>query len=101
VSANPESSLSYRGKAVVRAIGAILISACAAMVVLGVTVLSDRLQGPRYVLYWSWCFLVTALSLLVALYDMIMIRRASRQTRRDLFRQQFKPDRPSEDSRPD
>jgi hypothetical protein len=95
VGANSQNCLSYPGKAIVRTVGAILISACAAMVVFGVTILSDWLQGPRYVLYWSWCFLVTALSLLVALYDMIMIRRTGRHTRRELFRQQFKPDRPS------
>jgi hypothetical protein len=101
VSAHPQSSLSYRGKFVVRAIGTVLISICAAMVVLGVTVLAEHLQGPRYVLYWSWCFLICAMALLAALVDMVMIRRASRQTRRELFQEQFESDRPGSEKRPD
>jgi hypothetical protein len=101
VSAEPNLSITYRGKRIVRAAGTILITACAGMVVLGVTVLSDQLQGPRYVLYWSWCFLITAAALLVALIDMVMIRRAGDLTRRKLFREQFASSRPAKDSRPD
>jgi len=89
VSADTNPPLSYRGKFVVRTVGVILISTCVAMVILGVTVFSDELQGPRYALYWSWCFLITAAALLVALCDMVFIRRASRQRRRELFSQQF------------
>jgi len=89
VSADLDNSFSYRGKTVVRTIGTILISACCVMVVVGVTVLSDRLKGPPFVLYWSWCFLIAAGAFLTALFDMVMVRRASRQTRRELFRQQF------------
>ena len=89
MSADLDNSFSYRGKTVVRTIGTILISACCVMVVVGVTLLSDRLKGPPFVLYWSWCFLIAAGALLTALFDMVMVRRASRQTRRELFRQQF------------
>jgi len=89
VSADLDNSFSYRGKTVVRTIGTILISACCVMVMVGVTVLSDRLKGPPFVLYWSWCFLIAAGAFLTALFDMVMVRRASRQTRRELFRQQF------------
>ena len=84
-----DNSFSYRGKTVVRTIGTILISACCVMVVVGATMLSDRLKGPPFVLYWSWCFLIAAGAFLTALFDMVMVRRASRQTRRELFRQQF------------
>ena len=94
MSADTNPPLSYRGKFVVRTIGVILISTCVAMVILGVTVFSDALQGPRYALYWSWCFLITAAALLVALCDLIFIRRASRQRRRELFRQQFTSNNP-------
>jgi hypothetical protein len=89
VSAATNPRLTYRGKFVVRTVGVILISTCVAMVILGVTVFSDELQGPQYALYWSWCFLITAAALLVALCDMVFIRRASRQRRHELFRQQF------------
>jgi Co/Zn/Cd efflux system component len=80
-------SLPYRGKLLIRTIGAILLSTAGVMLVLGLTVLSERLQGPEFVLYWSWCFLITALALIVALVDLLMIRRASKQTKLELVRQ--------------
>jgi cobalamin biosynthesis protein CobD/CbiB len=85
-----KETLTYPGKRVVRFIGALLTTVCCLMVVLGATVWAERLQGPRYVLYWSWCFLLLVLTLAVALLDLVMIRRASRQTRRQLFHDQFR-----------
>jgi TRAP-type C4-dicarboxylate transport system permease small subunit len=82
-------TLTYRGKRVVRTLGTILITACCLMVVLGATLWSEQLKGPRYVLYWSWCFLLLMLTIFVALLDMLLVRRASRQTRRQLLRDQF------------
>jgi hypothetical protein len=82
-------SITYRGKRVVRVLGAILLTGCAVMAVLGSTLWQSQLQGPLYALYWSWCFLLLAITMLVALLDMVLIRRAGRQTRRELFRQQF------------
>jgi len=82
-------TLTYRGKRVVRTLGTILITGCSLMVVLGATVWSEPLKGPRYVLYWSWCFLLWLATILVALLDLVMIRRAGRHSRRELFRQQF------------
>ena len=90
MSANAENPLSYRGKKFVRIAGTLLISGCCLMVVLGVSVLSDRLRGPQFVLYWSWCFLIATLAILVAVFDLLMIRRAGRETQRKLFQQQFK-----------
>ena len=87
-----EKPLPYRGKSVVRTIGTTLLTACSLMLIIGLTVLFDRLHGPQFVLYWSWCFLITTVAILVALYDMLMIRRAGRRTRRALFRNQFMSD---------
>lgn len=84
-----EKPLTYRGQPIVRAIGAVLLTACALMLVLGMTVLSDRLQGPRYLLYWGGCLLVAVAAMVVALWDMLLLRRASKQTGRSLFREQF------------
>ena len=100
MSADSDKSLSYRGKTVVRTIGTILVSTCCVMVVLGVTILSDRLKGPQFVLYWSWCFLITIGTLLTALFDLMMVRRASRQTRRRLYREQFLADQSSKEDDP-
>ncbi len=72
-----------------RAIGAVLLTVCALMLILGTTVLEDRLKGPRYIFYWCGCFLVTVAAMLVALWDMLLLRRASKQTGRSLFREKF------------
>lgn len=85
----PNEKLTYRGKTIVRALGTILISTCCLMVALGATLWRERLQGPQFVLYWSWCFLLALAAILVALVDLVMVRRAGRQSRRELFRKQF------------
>jgi TRAP-type C4-dicarboxylate transport system permease small subunit len=77
------------GQRLLRIFGGIVLSACAVMVVLGVTVLEDDLQGPLFALYWSWCFLFAILAILVALWDMILVRRAFKRRRRELFREEF------------
>jgi len=94
-------TITYRGKRVVRALGTILITVCALMTVLGTTVWEAELRGPMYALYWSWCFLLLGITIFVALLDLVMIRRAGRRTRRELFRQQFESDRPNGKSRTD
>ena len=89
MSANQDKLPLYRGQFVVRTIGTTLLITCSLMLFLGLTVFTDRLHGPRFALYWSWCFLITIAAILVALFDMLMIRRTSKQTRRALFRDQF------------
>src|SRR2546427_654171 len=89
MSAHSEKLPPYRGQRVGRIIGTIFITACALMLVLGLTLLSDRLRGPQFILYWSWCFLLTMAAIFVAFWDMLMVRRASKQPRRELFREQF------------
>lgn len=78
-----------RGQRLLRIFGAALLTVCAAMVVLGLTLLSERLHGPPFVLYWTGCFLLTLLAIAVALWDMLLVRRASKQCRRELFRREF------------
>jgi hypothetical protein len=78
-----------RGQRVLRYIGAVILSACAVMLVLGLTVLSNRLHGLRLLQYWTWCFLLAAGSIFCALWDMILVRRAFKRTRRKLFHDHF------------
>jgi len=66
-----------------------LLAACALMVELGTTVLGEHLHGPRFLLYWTGCLLLTCAAILVALWDLVLVRRISRHTRRELFRRQF------------
>ncbi|HTS15942.1 MAG TPA: hypothetical protein VMP11_00060 [Verrucomicrobiae bacterium] len=72
-----------------RIIGAILLTVCAFMVVLGSTVLANLLQGPRFLVYWTWCMLLTIAAISIALWDLLLVRRISKRTHRELFRQQF------------
>lgn len=84
-------SLRYRGKSLVRLVGGALLTACAVMVVLGLTVLSERLQGLTFIRYWTWCLLIALAAIVMALLDMALIHHASSRLRRQLFREQFLP----------
>ena len=85
----PEKLPLPRRQVVLRFVGAGLLAACALMVVLGSTVLGQRLRGPEFLFYWASCLLLTCAAILVALWDMVLVRRISRHTRRELFRRQF------------
>jgi hypothetical protein len=78
-----------RGQYALRVVGAILLFVCALMVILGSTVLAPQLQGPRFLVYWTWCTLLTIAAIIIALWDMLLVRRASKRTHRELFHQQF------------
>lgn len=79
----------YRGKSWIRLAGALCLLVAVAMFVLGLTVWNGKLTGVQFVRYWSWCFVATAGAFLASVADMILIRRASRRARRELFQKQF------------
>jgi hypothetical protein len=74
---------------VLRIIGSLVVSACAVMVVLGLTRWEDDLRGPRFLVYWSWCFLLALGAIFLALWDMLLVRRAFQRRRQELFREEF------------
>jgi hypothetical protein len=86
---HPEKLPLSRGQIILRIFGGVLLTACALMVVLGATILNDRLYGPRFVLYWTWCLLLTCGAIIIAVWDMLLVRRISRRTRRELFHREF------------
>ena len=85
----PEKLPLSRGQVVLRVCGGGLLTACALMLVLSTTVLREHLHGPRFLLYWTGCLLLTCAAILVALWDMVLVRRISKRTRRELFQRQF------------
>jgi hypothetical protein len=87
--ANPEKLPLSRAQRILRYVGAVILSCCAIMVVLGSTILAERLRGPQFLLYWSWCLLLTVVAIIIALWDMLLVRRASKRSRRELFQRQF------------
>ena len=85
----PETLPLSRGQIILRVVGGVLLTACALMVVLGSTVLGEHLRGPRFLLYWTACLLLTCAAIIVAIWDMVLVRRISKRTRRELFQRQF------------
>src|SRR6266404_6414490 len=85
----PEKLPLSRGQILLRVCGGVLLTACALMVVLGMTVLDERLQGLQFVLYWTWCLLLTFGAVILALWDMLLVRRVLKRTRRELFEREF------------
>ena len=90
-----DQRITYRGQWFVRGLGAVLLTGCAVMLILGGSLLRDWLAGLRFALYWSWCFLLATGAISAALLDLALLRRASRRLRRRLFREQFSPPPPT------
>ena len=78
-----------RGQRAVRLLASVLLAISAGLVALGSTIWAGRLQGLDFVRYWSWCLLGTVLAGGVALWDLVLVRRAFQRRHRELFRQQF------------
>jgi hypothetical protein len=88
-SGQPEKLPLSRDQIILRVCGGILLTACALMVVLGMTVLNERLQGVQFILYWTWCLLLTFGAVILALWDMLLVRRILKRTRHELFQREF------------
>jgi hypothetical protein len=89
VNANSDKLPLPRWQIALRVVGAILLFVCALMVILGSTVLAPQLQGPKFLFYWTSCALLTCAAIIIALWDMLLVRRASKRTHRELFHKQF------------
>jgi hypothetical protein len=63
----------------------LFLAAALLMLVLGMTVLSQRLSGVGLMIYWLICFVLTGLAALGALIDMTLIRRELREEQRKLI----------------
>ena len=59
------------------------------MLVPGLTFLSHRLSGTALALYWLVCFLLTGLAAIIALVDIMLLRRALREQQRNLIKTTF------------
>ncbi|MEO5803614.1 MAG: phage holin family protein [Verrucomicrobiota bacterium] len=56
------------------------------MLVLGLTLFSGRFNATAFLVYWLTCFLFTGLAAILALVDMMIIRRQLRDEQRDLIK---------------
>ncbi|MDQ6630863.1 MAG: hypothetical protein M3Y82_03790 [Verrucomicrobiota bacterium] len=73
------SSRSFR-----REIGAGFLTVAVGMLVLGETILKSRLSGVAFIFYWISCFSFSGLAAITALVDLFIVRRQSREARREL-----------------
>jgi hypothetical protein len=77
--------MSLNTKARRRWFGALCLLAAVGLLVAGETVLKGRLSPVGFLIYWSSCFLVTALAATAALLDAARVRAESRDEQRALF----------------
>ncbi len=69
-----------------RVVGGIFMGGAILMVIAGSTVWADRLQGSSFLIYWLICALLTILTLIIAMLDLLLIRRRSREQHKELIR---------------
>jgi biotin transporter BioY len=65
--------------------GGICLGVSVAMLVLGMTVLKNRLRPQAFLYYWLVCMLVTGLALIIALLDLRAVRLRLRREQMDLM----------------
>ena len=68
-----------------RWIGASALLAALAMLILGETVLHERLRNIAFLAYWLVCFAFTGLAILAAFLDVRALQHRTRQEERDLL----------------
>jgi hypothetical protein len=59
--------------------------------------LDAHLHPGRFILYWLACAWVTITAVLLAIFDLLLVRAQSRNERRDLARKLAEPDSPNDE----
>ena len=80
--------------------GAFFLVLAGGMLVWGQTWLQRYLTGWSFVVYWTACFVLTALAMVVALLDMRAVRQRTQQEHRKLLRHMFTEDQPDHGAPP-
>jgi hypothetical protein len=82
-----------------RWLGSFFLAMAFAMLVWGQTVLSPRLKGFGFLIYWMFCFVFTFAAMVAALLDIRATRRRSRMEQRELLTDAFKEIESEKDKR--
>jgi hypothetical protein len=64
--------------------GAMVLATDLLMLIIGQTLLKDRLSGVGFVLYWMICFILTGIAIFVALVDARVLQYRTRREHREL-----------------
>jgi uncharacterized membrane protein len=78
----PENSRKLR-----RALGVICLITAIVMLIAGETILREQLTGVGMLVYWLTCFAITGLAALLAIRDVVQVRRENRAEQRKLLEQ--------------
>ncbi|MCX8157449.1 MAG: hypothetical protein N3J91_13560 [Verrucomicrobiae bacterium] len=70
-----------------RSYGLLCLILGASMLIWGQTLLASRLHGKTYIIYWTLCFLVTSLALILALWETRRLRIQLQEEEKALFRE--------------
>jgi hypothetical protein len=70
------------------------------MVISGLTILKNSLDGIAFLLYWLVCFLFTFAAIIVALIDLRAVRRQTREDTQELFEKTLGDLEPQQDEKP-
>ena len=73
-----------------RIVGCIFLTVAVLLLAAGETVLSGRLSGVGFVLYWMVCFICTGLAMVVAYLDLRAVQRQTREEQRELVKDTLK-----------
>lgn len=73
-----------------RWLGALVLAAALAMLILGLTVLWGRLANMAFLVYWLVCVVLTGLAMAVAFMDARALREHSRREQRALLEHTLK-----------
>jgi len=70
--------------------GAIVLALALSMLVLGQTILQDKLGKVAFVFYWAICFIFTGLAIVVAFRDVKAVKNEVRSEQRTLLESTLK-----------
>ena len=70
-----------------RALGAFFLVVSVVMLIAGETLLGDRLRSHpvEFLVFWMGCFVFVGLAFLMALLDLAVVRRRTREQQRELL----------------
>lgn len=68
-----------------RWLGLFCLAMASGLLIWGQTILKPILAGGWFVLYWGICFLFTFAAIIIALIDIWMVRRSTRQEQSELL----------------
>jgi hypothetical protein len=68
-----------------RWLGMVCLGLAAGLLIWGQTVLKPHLEGILYLAYWALCFLLTICAVVIALWDVRVLRNRTRREHRALI----------------